>query len=189
VVIADLRERVCGFLKTHFSLPQELAHHVIFFLHGPYGSGKHALAESVSHDLGLPLIVGDVEQMLHGQLGFEEAIWLLWREAVLQPAVLCLEHVDSLLAEPDKPRMPVLMEALHTFTRVAFLLGSEVWHPQGILRQEAFIALEMPRSTAMTRRQLWERHLSSQFRLADDVDWVYSPVTFASSRDRCTRRW
>lgn len=172
-VIADLREQIRGFLKTHFSEPQALARNVIFYLHGPYGSGKRALAESVSHDLGLPLMVGDVEQMLSGPLGFEEAIWLLCREAVLQPAVLCLEHVDGLLAEPDKHRLQVkaLVEAMRTFARVAFLLGRQAWQPQGVLREEAFIALEMPRTTAMTRKQLWESHLHGHHRLADDVDW------------------
>jgi len=171
-VLEDLREQMRSFLTTHFSARQS-AGNVIFYLHGPYASGKRALAESVSHDLGLPLIVGDVEQMLSGPLGFEEAIWLLCREAVLQPAVLCLEHVDGLLAEPDKHRLQVkaLVEAMRTFARVAFLLGGQAWQPQGVLREEAFIALEMPRTTAMTRKQFWESHLHGHQRLADDVDW------------------
>ena len=171
--IADLRVQICGFLQTQFSASQAQLPNVIFYLYGPYGSGRRALAEAVSHDIGLPLMVGDVEQMLSGSLGFAEAIWLLCREAVLQPAVLCLEHVDGLLAEPDKHRVHVnaLVEALRTFTRVAFLLGSEVWHPQGVLLEDVFIALEMPRTNAMTRRQLWESHLSGQYQLAEDVDW------------------
>src|SRR5262249_49885200 len=47
----DVREHMRGFLKTHFSTPPALAPSVIFSLHGPYGSGKRALAASVSHDL------------------------------------------------------------------------------------------------------------------------------------------
>jgi SpoVK/Ycf46/Vps4 family AAA+-type ATPase len=84
-----------------------------------------------------------------------------------------LEHVDSLLAEPDKHRghVQALVEAIRTCVRVAFLLGSQVWRPQGVLRQEVFIALEMPRTTTMTRKQLWESRLNSQYRFAEDVDW------------------
>jgi SpoVK/Ycf46/Vps4 family AAA+-type ATPase len=170
-VIADLRERVCTFLKTQFSRPQSPAHQVIFFLHGPAGSGKRALVEGISHELGRPLLVGDVEQLLREPLGFEEAIWLLCREAVLQSAVLCLEHVDSLLADSDRRHVQGLMAALRTFTRVVFLLGSKAWQPHEVQRQELFITLEMPRSTALTRRHVWERHLSRQFPMADDVDW------------------
>jgi hypothetical protein len=157
-VSGDLCQQMRSFLQTHFSTPQSLAPNVIFYLHGPYGSGQRALAESVSHDLGLSLLVGDVEQMLSGPLGFEEAIWLLCREAVLQRAVLCLEHVDGLLAEPDKHRaqMQVLVEAIRTFARVAFLLDSQVWQPQGVLCEEAFIALEMPHTDVMIRKQLWK---------------------------------
>ena len=176
---------ICGqqmrsFLQTHFSTPQSLAPNVIFHLYGPYGSGQRALAESVSHDLGLSLIVGDVEQMLSGPLGFEETMWLLCREAVLQRAVLCLEHVDGLLAEPDKHRalVQVLVEAIRTFTRVAFLLGSQVWQPQGMLRGEAFIALEMPHTDVMLRKQLWQSYLQGHHRLADDVDEGVLASTF-----------
>jgi hypothetical protein len=172
-VIADVRAQMRGFLQAHFSAPQALACNVIFYLYGPYGSGKHALAESISHDLGFPLIVGDVVQILSSPLGFEEAIWLLCREAMLQQAVLCLEHFDVLLAEPDKQHVQLksLGEAMSACTRVAFLLGSQVWQPQGVLRQEVFIALAMPHTDAMTRKRLWESHCNGQYRLAEDVDW------------------
>src|SRR5262249_18549355 len=119
------------------------------------------------------VLVGDVEQLLHGPLAFAEAIWLLCREAVLQPAVLCLEHVDGLLAEPDKHRVHVkaLMEALRTFGRATFLLGSQPWQPQGVLHGEVFMALEMPRTDAMARRHLWESYLHGPYRLAEGIDW------------------
>ena len=169
----DMRARMRSFLQTHCHAPQSRSRTVIFYLHGPYGAGKRALAEAVSHDLELPVLVGDVEQMLSGPLGFEETIWLLCREAILQPAVLCLEHVDNLLAESDKHRVHIqaLVEAMHAFVRVAFLLGSKVWQPQGVLSDEAFIALEMPHMDVMTRKQLWQRYLQGHHRLADDVDW------------------
>ena len=169
----EVREQMGSFLHRHFNAPQSLTRNVIFYLHGPSGSGKRALAASVSHDLGLPLLVGDMEQLLSGPLGFEEALWLLCREAVLQPAVLCLEYMDSLITEPDKHRVHVqtLMEALRTCAHVTFLLGSRAWQPQGVLREEAFIALEMPRTTVRARKQLWESALQDHHRFAYDVDW------------------
>ena len=169
----EIHEQMRGFLQTHFGEPQSAARNVIFYLYGPSGSGKRALAVSVSHDLGLPLLVGDVEQILSGSLAFADTIWLLCREAMLQPAVLCLENMDSLLAEPDKHRRHVkaLVQALRTFARVAFLLGSQSWQPQGILREEVFIGLEMPRTDVMTRKRLWESHLNGRHQLAADVDW------------------
>jgi len=171
--IEDLREQMHSFLETRFSEQRSLARNVIFYLYGPRGSCKRPLAEAVSHDLGLSMIAVDIEQMLGGSLAFEEAVWLVCREAVLQPAVLCLENMDSLLSEADKHRghVKTLLEALRTFARVTFLLGSQSWQPQGILREEAFLALEMPRTDVMARKRLWESHRTGPHRLAADVDW------------------
>jgi ATP-dependent 26S proteasome regulatory subunit len=171
--VEELRVRMGDFLKIHFSESQSPPGNILFYLRGPYGSGKRKLAETVSHDLGLPVIVGDVEQMLGGPLGFEQAVLLLSREAVLQPAALCLENLDGLLAEPDKHRAQLksLVDAVRTFSRLTFLLGAQAWRLQGWFDNETFVALEMPRTDVVSRKQHWESYLNGHYRFADDVDW------------------
>ena len=168
-----LRVRVNDFLQSHFGEPKRAGQNLIFYLHGPYGSGRRALAESVSHDLGLPLIIGDVEKMLGGALPFEETVRLLGREAVMQPAALCLENMDCLIAEPDKHRAELLslFEAIRDFSRLTFLLGAQAWWPPGRLCEEPFIELELPRAGAGDRKRLWEGLLDGRRQFADDVDW------------------
>ena len=172
-VSEELCSRMIGFIQTHFDEPGPNGRNLIFYLHGPAGSDRRALAETVSRRLGLETIVADVEKMAGSPSSFEETVWLLGREALLQPATLCLEHLDCLLAEPDKHRagLETLIEALRTFSRLTFLLGNLDWRPQGLLGEELFVTLEFPQSEDRTGRQLWESQLNGHCRLAEDVDF------------------
>jgi ATP-dependent 26S proteasome regulatory subunit len=130
------------------------------------------LAETISHNLGLDLIVADVEKMI-GSPSFDETVWLLGREALLQPAALCLEHLDCLIAEPDKHRtsLNALIEAIRTFSRLTFLLGDQDWRPQELSGGELFITLEFPRVDDRNERRLWESQLKGHYQFAEDVDF------------------
>jgi len=169
----EIQSRMRSFVDSHFSQAKSARPNVVFYFYGPYGSGKRALAEVVCHDLGLPLIIGDLERMLGGQSPFEELSWLLGRETLLQPAALCLENCDCLLAEPDKhrPQLKSLLEATQTFSRLTFLLGSQTWKPQGLLNEHLFIELKFPLPDARTGKHLWESHLNGHDQFASDVDW------------------
>src|SRR5262245_29125253 len=169
----NLRARLSDFLLSHFGEPEKAGQNLIFYLYGPYGSGKRALAESVSSDLGLPLIAGDLEKMLGGALPFEETIRLLGREALMQPAALCLENMDCLIAEPDKHRANLhsLFDAIRSFSRLTFLLGARAWRPQGQLHEGLIVELEMPCLDAGDRKRLWESLLDGRYHFAADVDW------------------
>src|SRR5262245_840917 len=168
----DLRVRLGDFLQWRFSEAERASQNLIFYLYGPYGSGKRVLAESVSRDLGLPLIACDLEKMLNGAAPFEATIRLLGREAVMQPAARCLENMDCLIAEPDKHRasLQALFESIRAFSRLTFLLGAEAWRPQGGLYEGLFIELEMPRLDAGDRKRLWESMLDGRHQFAADVE-------------------
>src|SRR5262249_22082742 len=142
-VSEELRSRTLSFIRTHFGESRPNGRNLIFYLRGPAGSDRRALAETISHGIGLELIVAGGEKMMSSQSSFEETAWLLGREALLQPAALCLEHLDRLIAEPDKHRaeLKTLIEALRTFSRLTFLLGDQDWRPQGLLGEELFITL------------------------------------------------
>src|SRR5262249_36577068 len=118
------------------------------------------------------LLTGDVGRMLSGPPPFEEALGLLGREAVLQPAALCLEDLDSLLAEGDKchSQVKMLLETCRTFAQLTFLLGSRPWKPQGLLQDEVFLDLEFPVPDDGARQRLWESHQRGPCRFAADVD-------------------
>jgi SpoVK/Ycf46/Vps4 family AAA+-type ATPase len=172
-ISVELQEQMSAFLGGHFNERKSDRRNVVFYLYGPYGSGKRALAESVSSELGLHLLAGDVERMKDGPSPFEEMAWLLAREAALQPAVLYLENLDCLLAEPDKHRaqLKALLEAIRTFSRLTFLSGTQTWQASGLLRGEIFIAVELVRADASIEEQIWESQADERYDFAGDVDW------------------
>jgi len=172
MVAEEVQSRMRSFIRSHFSETRAVRQNVVFYFYGPYGSGKQSLAEAVCHDLGFPLVIGDVGKMLGGQLPFEEIVWLLGREAVLQPAALCLENFDSLLVDDDKyqSQLKSLLEASRTFSRLTFLLGSRTWKPQGLLSEDLFIDLEFTIPDDRARKRLWESYLNEHHQFASDVD-------------------
>jgi hypothetical protein len=140
---------------------------LVLYLHGPYGAEKVALARSVCADLGLPLVTADVERLLAEPRPFEETAWLLAREAVLQPAALCLRGFDRLFAEeqgqtPHRDKLQALLGAVQALSRLTFLLGERPWNPAGLLGLDGFLDLELAPPDAAAARALWEEQLQGE---------------------------
>lgn len=162
--------RTRDFVESHFRDGQSDDRNLIFYLHGPDVRDKRSLVEAVCRDLGLPLLVADVERIQSGQ-SFEETVWLLGREAALQTAALCLENIDSLADESkSKPQLRSLLDALHAFSRLTFLVGSRDWNPQEMLREQMFIPVAFSLPHINVSRRLWERALERCDRLDAEVD-------------------
>ena len=167
----ELRGRFVGLARSHFKARPGTEKLVLCFS-GPYGSGKSSLAKAICCDLGFPMVVGDVSRMLAAQLPFEEIIWLVGRETVLQQAALCLENFESLLADDNRhlPQLKWLLETVRTFSGLTFLCGSRPWKPQGLLEGEVFISEDFPIPDENARKQLWANGLAGEACLALHVD-------------------
>ena len=172
IVSEDVRGGIRSFINSHFKVTDSEKQNVIFYFYGPYGSGRRSLTENVCSDLGIPLIIADVEKMLGGQPPFEEIIWLIGRETVLQRAALCLQNFDYLLADSDKHQVYLksLLDVIKTFSRLTFLLGNHVWKPRGFFGKDILIDLEFEVPDERQRKRLWEICLKEHYYLSDDVD-------------------
>jgi AAA+ superfamily predicted ATPase len=111
---------------------------LVVYVQGAYGTEKQDLARAVCTDLGLPLVVADVERMLAEPRPFDETAWLVARESVLQPAALCVAGFDRLFAEeqgqtPPREKLRALLGALQAMSRLTFLLAERPWSPAGAL--------------------------------------------------------
>lgn len=167
----ELYQRASGFVQAYFPQPQS-GRNVVLYLHGSAHRDKRLVVEAVCRDLTLPLLVADVAAMKAGPLPFEQAAWLLAREAALQSAVLCLENTDCLVAEPEKHLLELnaLIESAKTFSRLTFMFGSRHWQPQDFTHECLFLSIAVSRPDLGTCKRLWDQNLAACGRLADDVD-------------------
>src|SRR2546421_4790443 len=167
-----IRSRMVEFITRHFNDAATANKSIWLHLCGPYGAGRHALAEAICHDLGLSLILCDASKILEAEQPFEEVMRLLGRETVLQPAALCLENIDSLLEDDDRQqfRLRSLVDALRDFPGLTFLLGSRSLKPPGLFTQDTFIQLDFPTPDHKARKDYWEKHLSAGGRFAEGLD-------------------
>jgi AAA+ superfamily predicted ATPase len=167
----QIQRRMRSFINWHYRQGEAQREQIVVHFGGPYGSGKRLLAEAICHELKLPLLIAEADKIGAGQVPFEEALWLLGREAVLQSAALCVQDFDSLLAD-DKQASLVksLLEVTKTFALTLFLLGTRSWKPLGLLNDVAFIDLEIPIPDNGTRKRLWKSHLNGRSPLATDAE-------------------
>ena len=132
----------------------------IICCHGSYGAGKKTFARNLAADLGFPLLIADVSKMLDGP--FEENVWLLGREALLQSALLCLENFDALLMEDAtaRSRLEALLEMSRACSWLIFLCSTKQPPLQRLLHQSRLVDLHFPIPDAGARKKIWESLLS-----------------------------
>ncbi|HEX5734719.1 MAG TPA: ATP-binding protein [Blastocatellia bacterium] len=164
-----IRSRTLNFIHSHFSGARHAKQNLVFYFHGPYGAGTGSLTRSICRELGLLLIMADVERILSEPLGFKEAIRLIGREALLQPAALCLENFD-LLANDDKRLSEIksLAEVISTFCKLTFLLGDRSWKPRELFNEHVFIDLKFSVPDENARNLLWQT--LAREHIAEDVN-------------------
>jgi adenylate kinase family enzyme len=145
---------------------------VALHLFGPTGSGKRGLAEAVCQDLGIALVTGNLATLSAGPLPFDEAVWRLCREALLQPAALFLEGLDHLTADPERSpgQLDVMFAAMRSLSRLAFLPGRQPWTPGALPEGLSFVSLEVPLPDTRASTALWQAYLAREDALAEDVD-------------------
>jgi SpoVK/Ycf46/Vps4 family AAA+-type ATPase len=175
---ADPAARVCSdkdqqfvrdFIKSHFSRAGD--GNLVVYCRGACRAEKEAFAESIASDLGQRVLIADLVQLTEGLLAFEEALWLAGREALLQPAVLCLENFDTLSGEDlnSQTRLKLIFDVAKACCRQVLLFGRRSWQPRGLLNESIFVDLYFPNPDDSDRKKLWEAITPEQF--ADDVDF------------------
>jgi hypothetical protein len=189
---AELRRRIGDLIR--WRLAQAEAAPSLFYLRGPYGSGRRELARAVCGELGLPLVEADLSRLAAGDPGemprpFAEAVWLLAREATLQPAALSLAGLDRLLEDEEgrreRDRATAAGEALALFSRVTFLVGERPWSVEGALalgragEAAEVIEVVLGAPDLAASRALWARELASLGATSEDAAAV-DPGTLAS---------
>jgi AAA+ superfamily predicted ATPase len=182
----EAAERLHEFVRAFVAEERSDHRGIVVHVYGPYGAGKRTMARVAAGALGLPLLCCDAERLLGGTLPVEDTFWLLAREALLQPAVLCLENFDLLIADGERPgRFKFLLDAIQTLSRVTVLCGSRPWCPQGAVSHCVFTELELPTPRDAQRAAIWHDQFSKYPLIAPiDVGSLGSKFRFTPGQIR-----
>jgi SpoVK/Ycf46/Vps4 family AAA+-type ATPase len=164
------KERLIQLSKDY--VKQSLRSKLIFCFWGPYGSGKKLAAEAFCRELKLPLIIADIRDLLSVEMDFEKAVRILFREAVLQPAAIYLDHFDLLTTDEQKyiHYWNILDRAIEEFSFITFLAGEKPWHPKTGLKKCTFLEIQFPVPAYHIRKDLWKMSLNGQYSVSSEVD-------------------
>lgn len=154
VLAEDDKKMLMELMMQHSDLKDPM----IFFFHGPYGTGKKMTAEAACRELETPLLVVDSKALIKGEI--IETLTLVLREALLQNSSLYLEGFDALLKKDAGADVTSLLQELDNFPNWLFLSGEMPWEPAGILKNHGFISLAFPLPSFEMRKRLWEALLS-----------------------------
>ncbi|MEA3325298.1 MAG: AAA family ATPase [Euryarchaeota archaeon] len=144
---------------------------VIFFFHGPYGTGKKMASEVVCNELKLPLLMVDMKAVIGSE--FPETMDAILREALLQRSSVCLLGFDAVLKAADNDEGTAvinLIKRLDRFPNWIFISSETPWEPTLVLKKHKFVSLAFPRPSFVLRKQMWKTFLNGRNNVSDDVD-------------------
>jgi len=169
-VDAELADRITRYLDTTSSGPAGTG--VVIHLLGRADAGKRALVEEVCRRERLALVVADVDRLANSATAFDELVVRLGREALLQPAALCIDEIDALARDPERRqfRIDTLFDAVAQFSPLTFILGSE---PLTLRRRAAgptTVTVEVPLPDVAASARLWGTYFAREANVADEVN-------------------
>jgi SpoVK/Ycf46/Vps4 family AAA+-type ATPase len=163
---------------------------IVFYLKGPYGTGKKTTAEAFCNQLGVPMIIVDMIELLNidSQMKVEEVVKRLFREALLRPAVIYLEHFDQLIADNAREIhiQNAIVRAMEEFSFITFLAGEKSWAPVPRLKKYPVIKVELSIPSFQLRKRLWEMSLNNGCPLSSrvNIDEIANKFQFTGGQIR-----
>lgn len=138
----------------------------VFYFSGPYGAGKKLTAEAFCHQHRLAMITVDTKVLLSGASGSgaEKIVNRLFRETVLLPTVIYMEHFDVLWDEEPKNGLlrKVIAGAMEKYPFITFLSGEKPWTPSPGFNPRRFLEMVFPVPSYGIRKRMWETVLNRE---------------------------
>ena len=144
------------------------------YFEGPADRTKHAAAVHVAGELKRSLLTADLGRALSAGGDFETILAVLFRDAELLEAVLCLENVDALRAPDRAAHLQVLRARVDAATSVVILEGERPC--DATFSTVASVAFRPPEFAE--RRTAWRAALANatvavDARVVDELAWRY----------------
>ncbi len=132
-----------------------------FYLHGPAGTGKKGLALSICRHFGLPLLVVDAERLAASPAGFEEGLFLSFREGLLHGGAVYIDCFDrSLGPERSRFHLQTISKQIEEMGGITFFAGERPWSWPGLLDSHFFLPVELRLPGDAAQIERWRERLA-----------------------------
>jgi len=145
---------------------------MVIYFQGGKGVGKYTTADAICYELGIPLLVVDVNRMVKAGISPETSVPLVFREGLLQNAALYLNGFDLLFNNDNEAHSVynAVMNGIASYPEQVFLSGDIAWEPGTGLHDKRFIGVEFTMPSYGARKQLWEKCWNGEMHLTADID-------------------
>ena len=155
---------------------------MVFFMHGPRGSGKKASASLISSQVCKEMLLADISRMIGPDFALHTK--LVCREALLRDRIVYFDNFEVLLEE-DAKHLDLFIKELEDFNGTAFLGSAENWEPSGAFQTKEYIRIDFPSPAFPERKKLFEKYLShldnTEF-TSEDIDELASGFKFGAGQ-------
>ncbi|MEW6173910.1 MAG: AAA family ATPase [Bacillota bacterium] len=168
----EVRNRLLSIAELPSIVLGTLQGGLLFCFCGPAGAGKTAAAEVMCGQWNLPLLLVDTQGMLNADINPATAVDLIFRESLMQPAVVCFEDFDLLLGDEGKAVQGRLafFSALQELSWLTVLETGKPWHPGYNLQHQFFYTVEFTLPDCQLRERIWNKILTENGAATDGID-------------------
>jgi SpoVK/Ycf46/Vps4 family AAA+-type ATPase len=178
VGLEDLRwpesftSRLLEVITGHLKSAQRSARKLVFHFHGPDGTGRKSLAAAICREINVPLLIVDMREVMLRAQAFEETLRMAFREGILQPAAIFVEHFDQLLGDDDKfaQHQRSAARAVEEFSWLSFISTERAWEQRELFNDHLLLHVEMPMPDMLMRARLWKA-MTAGGGLAPGIEW------------------
>lgn len=169
----SLKTRLVEVTRNHLQTASPSSRRLIYHLYGPYGTGKKSLALGLCAEIGVPVLMVNLREVLLRPQPFEDTMRAAFREAVLQPAAIYLEPFDQLLGDDNKAisYQQCIARLIDDFSWLTFIATEKAWEPNGLFKDHLFFSAELPVPDMIERSDLWAAFATGNGPVPPEVDW------------------
>jgi len=181
---ADLRRRLLDMTVSFGETAARSQSRLVIHFHGPTGTGKRTLAAAVCRELGVPLVRIDLRAILARFENFEQALFILLRQALVERSAVFLDHFEAVTGDEGRAseHRKSICRSINELAWLVFVGTETAWSPADLFRPNHTVSIALPPPNLAERRRLWEaasaERASAAAPFAPDIDWGEIAVKF-----------
>lgn len=176
----ELKAQLHALTQSYLQTLPGGARKLIFNFHGLKGTGRKSLAAALCRELDIALMIVDVREVLRRYTNVDDALRRIFREGVLLPGAIYLEHFESLFEDEARAvaNRRNLRRCIEEFSWLTFFGTEQAWESSGLLRGHIYTSVELPSPDIRMRADMWHQLAERNEVKLPPEDWAELAVKF-----------